>query len=86
MALGRDDDRHRQSGEHPDSKAIDHEHSMPVTVGRWWPVCGRPRGVAIKETLDDVIVVELLHVDLRMEVQSQPCIGEIATRPSLHFQ
>ncbi len=28
MGLGRDDDRHRQSGEHPDSKAIDHEHSF----------------------------------------------------------
>ena len=28
MALGRDDDRRRHSGEHPDSKAIDHEHSF----------------------------------------------------------
>lgn len=26
MALGRDDDHHRQSGEHPDGKAIIHEH------------------------------------------------------------
>jgi hypothetical protein len=28
MALGRDDDRPGQSGEQPDSKAIDHEHSL----------------------------------------------------------
>jgi hypothetical protein len=28
-----------------------------------------PSGGAIKGTLDDVSVVELLHVDLRMEVQ-----------------
>jgi hypothetical protein len=59
MALGRDDDRHRQSGEHSGSKAIDHEHPMIQSP------C-----VAMKETLVDVVVVELLHVDLRMEVQS----------------
>ena len=28
MGMGGDDDRHRQSGEHPDNKAIDHEHSF----------------------------------------------------------
>src|SRR5580693_160851 len=50
---------------------------MPVTVGGWWPACGHRRGLAIKGTLDDVNVV-----DLRMEVQSQPCIGGIATRPA----
>jgi len=75
MAMGRDDDRHRQSGDHPDSKAIDHEHSLMQSP------C-----VAVKKTLDDVIVVELPHLDLLMEVQSQQCIGGIATRPSLHFQ
>jgi hypothetical protein len=55
---------------------------MPVTVGGWWPACGHLRGLAIRGTLDDVIVVELLRVDLRMEVQSQPRIGGIATRPA----
>src|SRR3984957_1195385 len=28
MSLDGDDDRHRQSGEHPNNKAIDHEHSF----------------------------------------------------------
>jgi hypothetical protein len=28
MDLGRDDDRHRHSGEYPDSKPIDHKHSF----------------------------------------------------------
>jgi hypothetical protein len=28
MSLDGDDDRHRQSGVHPNNKAIDHEHSF----------------------------------------------------------
>ncbi len=36
MALGRDDDRHRQGGEHPDDKAIEHEHSLIQSPCQDW--------------------------------------------------
>jgi hypothetical protein len=46
MGLSGDDDRHRQSGEHPDSKAIDHEHSffqMPIRIELCWKIVSHSR-------------------------------------------
>jgi hypothetical protein len=73
MALGRDDDRHPQSGEHPDSKAIDHEHSMPVTVGRWWPVLSEIQAW-------DVTHLENAARDWTATAELWECVPGFATR------